>query len=430
MAPPTTFGVTAEREVYIVREAVPGTIPASLGSPMPLTAFTPSSKPTWINDESFQGSMGDVYGVYQGPLIAGWTMGANLFGDVFGGLLWNLMGDYTVTGTAASPASTTSAPVIAGATALPVASGGASFTAGMQVWIEDSGTPAANEVVTVGAGSTSTSVVLSTPTRFAHSSATPFTNSTAPYTHVFSSLNGSVGAVNGPAQGPTHCITDRTGLGTNAADVFAYSCLSQIVITGNADGLMKWTAQAVCASQVPASAPVGTVGVSNVATYPGWRSVTGISGVASGGTQVKNVEEWSVTLTRQVKAFNTDQGSQQPYIIARGKQGVSGKNTFLPAIDESPLTQMLGNTQPQMQYVAANGLSGASAVSLQLDVALGAYKTADVQDGDILFGYDAPWDGVHTAVTGLTGPPAGTMTGASGGKGAAKITLVNAVPTY
>jgi len=36
-------------------------------------------------------------------------------------------------------------------------------------------------------------------------------------------------------------------------------------------------------------------------------------------TQIKDVGEHSITITRQVKPYNTEQGSQQPYVIARGK---------------------------------------------------------------------------------------------------------------
>ena len=146
MAPPVTFGPVASRELYLQLEAVPGTVPATLGFPWPVTSFKPSNKPMWIEDGSFQGSMGDNFGIYQGPLIGGWDAGGHVFADVFPMLCWGILGDYTVTSAVtASPASTLSAPVVAGATALPVASGGASFTAGMFVWIQDAGSPAAPE---------------------------------------------------------------------------------------------------------------------------------------------------------------------------------------------------------------------------------------------------------------------------------------------
>lgn len=63
-----------------------------------------------------------------------------------------------------SPTDTISATVTAGDTALTVASGGASFTNGMKVAIQDG---PRTEIVTVGAGSTGTSVVVSA-TAFGH----------------------------------------------------------------------------------------------------------------------------------------------------------------------------------------------------------------------------------------------------------------------
>lgn len=430
MAPPVTFGVVAEREIYLVKETVPGTVPATApGVPVPVTSWKPSNKPMWLPDESFQGSMGDMYGVYQGPLIAGFDVGGHVVGDHgLAEALYNLLGDYTVSGTTAAPASTTSAPAAAGALALTVASGGASFTAGMWVWIEDAGTPAANEVVKIGAGSTSTNVVLdaTTPLRFAHLTATPFTNTTAPYTHVFALLNGSVGAANGPAQGPTHCWTDRQGIAANGAEQYAYSCFSEVTLTGNAEKLFDWSGKAVCASRVTAGSAVGMANVSSVVPYPSWRTVTGWGGPASGGTLIKTVAEHSISLSRAVKAYNTEQGSQQPYVIARGKQSNAGKVTISPAIDDSALTAMLANTQPQLQFVTSNGLGGASLVSVQVDILLAALETADITDGSELFGFDVSFKAPHTA-----GSSGGiTTTGASGGKGAVKITIINAVPSY
>lgn len=429
MAPPVTFGVVAEREVYLVKEAVPGTIPATIGVPVPLTSFKPSNKPMMLYDESFQGNMGDSYGAYQGPLIGSVDAGGHVVGDHgLAEALYNLFGDYTTTGTAASPASTTSSGVAAGALALPVASAGTTFTAGMFLWIEDGGTPAANEVVKVGTGSTTTSVVLdpSTPLRFAHLTATPFTNTTAPYTHVFALLNGSTGAANGPAQGPTYCWTDRQGISANGADQYAYAVASEVTLTGNAEKLLDWSSKYVCMSRQTALSAVGMTNVSSVVPYPSWRTVTGIGGPASGGTKVSYIAEHSLTFTRAVRAYNTEQGLQTPYVIARGKQSNAGKITIAPAIDDSSMTAFLANTQPQLQFLSSNGLSGANLVSVQVDILLGAYDTDDITDGSELFGFDVAFKPQHTA-----GSSGGiTTTGASGGKGAVKCTLVNAVPTY
>jgi hypothetical protein len=497
---PTTIAPVQEREVYIIKEASPGTIPASsatatsatpcvftptsmvfaagqgvvlggtppagfstgavyyvvnptattfqlaatpggsalgststgsaitvngIGVPIPVTTFKPADKPIWIKDESMQGHMGDNSGIYQGPLISGFDIGGHITADVFPHFLYNLLGDYTVSGTAASPAGTTNAAMAAGATTISVASGGASFTAGMYLWLEDAGSPAANEVVQVTATGSSTSIPI-TPTRFAHATGMPFTNTAAPYTHVNALLNGSVGAANGPAQGPTHCITDRQGLTANGAAQYAYCCISEVTITGNAEKLLDWSAKGVCFVRSAAAAAVGFTGVSSVQPYPSWRSVVGVGGPASGGTQRKEIAEWALTLTRALKPYNTNQGAQNPYVIGRGKQAVAGKMTVLPAIDESYLIALLANTQPQLQFLASNGLGGANSASVQADLLLAAYQTADLQEGSELFGYEVPFDAAHTNASsgGIT------TTGASGGKSAIKVTVINAVPTY
>ena len=425
MAPPVTFGVVAEQEVFVIKEAVPGTIPATVGVPIPFTSFKPSDKPMWLEDESFQGNMGDIYGVYQGPLIAGFDMGGHVFGDVLGHLLYNILGDYTVTGTTAAPSGTTNATMAVGATAIPVASGGTSFTTGMYVWLEDSGTPAANEVVQVTATGSATSIPI-TATRFAHGTAMPVSNTTAPYTHVFALLNGTIGAANGPAQPPTHCITHRNGLAANNANQYAYACLSELVLTGNSEKLFDYTAKGVCMARQTAASPVSLANTSAVQPYPSWRTVTGWGGPASGGTLVKDIAEHTITISRAVKAYNTEQGAQTPFVIARGKQPNSGKLVISPAVDDTSLTAMLANTQPQLQFVTSNGLSGANLVSVQVDIVLAAFQVADINDSSELFGYDPDFKCVHTAASsgGIT------TTGASGGKGAVKVTLVNAVPTY
>lgn len=425
MAPPNTLFPVPEREIFIIKEVTPGTPPASAGVVVPLKTFKPADKPMWLDDESWQGNMGDRQDRYQGPLISSLDGGGDIFADTLGHFLYNLLGDYTASGTAATPASTSSAPIAVGATSITVASGGASFTAGMNLWIEDAGTPALNEVVTV-VSSTATTITTSA-FRFPHSTATPFTNTTAPYTHVFALLNGLVGAANGNGQPPTHTITDRTGIqATGLAAQYSYCCVSEVMVTGNAEKLTGWSFKTVNQVRtIPGSAlAIGTP--SAVQPYPSWRAVQGIAGPASGGTQVKDIGEFEFTLTRAVKPYFTNQGSQQPYVIARGKQGATGKQQFTPAIDESPYLAMIANTQPQLQVVASNGLSGVNLVSLQIDMGLAAYETADLIDGDELFGWDAPFAGVHTNASfgGIT------MTGASGGKGAIKVTLQNAIPTY
>ncbi len=86
----------------------------------------------------------------------------------------------------------------------------------------------------------------------------------------------------------------------------------------------------------------------------------------------------------------------------------------------------MGNTQPQLQFVSSNGLGGANLVQVQVDILLAALETADITDGSELFGFDVAFKVPHTAAS------AGgiTMTGASGGKGAVKVTLTCPTPSF
>jgi hypothetical protein len=419
---------TQERETYIIREAVPGTPPTTIGVPIPVMTCKPSDKPMWLPDESMQGFMGDNAGIYQGPLIAGIDLGGHVTTDILGHFLLNLLGDYTTVGTPAAPNTTASAPIAAGATSITVASGGASYTTGMNLWIQDAGSPPANEVVTVAGGSTATNIPLSTPTRFAHLTAVPFTNTTTTaYTHTFSLLNGLVGAgPNGAAQPWTHTITDRTGIpATGLAAQYSYICLSDVTITGNAEKLLDWSAKGVCQVRtIPVSPVTAYTAVSAVQPFPAWRSTTDLG--APVATLTKDVAEWSVTFARAVKPYNTTQGSQQPYVIGRGKQSTSGKITVSPAIDESALIAVLANSQPQAEFIATNNASS----GLTIDIGLAAYETADLNEGSELFGYDVPFKAAHTAASFTCTPFTGPLTGASGGKSAQKITLITTTPTF
>ena len=430
MPPPINIYTTSERFVDIAREATgsQGTAPGSPGSTIPVSTFKPSDKPMWLRNEAWYGVMGDVYGSLQGPLIGGFDIGGPFRADMVGHVLYNILGDYTATGTAASPSGTTNAITAAGASNLSVASGGASFTQGMALWLQDAGTPAANEVVIVANGATATNIPLSTPTRFAHATALPFTNTTAPYTHVFSLLNTNTSVGNGGGQPVTHTITDRTGIpATDFAAQYTYSCFTEITLTGNAEQLLAWEAKAISNVRAIAATPLSTPAASAVQPYPSWRSTTKLTPVGGGSlTQINDVAEWAVTVTRQVKPYFTNQNSQAPYVIARGRQGATGKFTISPAIDESSVLYLLANTQPQVQIAGSNGLAGTNLVSLQADIGLAAYENADLADGDELFGYDVGWVGVHSGATFNTI----TMTGASGGQGCIKFTLQNGIASY
>lgn len=438
MAPTTLFPV-AEREVFIVQEALgtPGTIPSTGWTPFPVTTFKPSDKPVWLDDTAVRGVMGDKFARQLGPLIAGLDIGGPFYFDTVPAFLFNLLGDYTSVGTTASPSTTLNGAVAAGATSIVVTSA-TGITASQYLNLDTNTGPYNGEVVQVSSGySSGTTIPLTWATRFAHATAAAVTGATAPYTHVIALLNTSTSIGNGAGQPVTHALTDRTGIpAAGLAAQYGYCCVQEFTLTGNAEKFLEWSAKVVCLSRsIPGSA-FSIAQLTGSLAQPSWRSTVKIG---SGGSllQRSEIAEWAVTISRKIKPLFTNQGSNAPYVIPRGVQSASGKLTVMPAIDESYLLALLANTEPQTQYFIGNGLSGASLLSAQIDILQSAYQTADLAEGEELFGYDVPFDAIHTGAAGISTIYMGgnswwntgtAPVGLPGGN--VKVTMVNAVPSY
>jgi hypothetical protein len=429
-AVPSTIFPTEERFVNVIREAVPGTVPGTTGTTFPVVNFEPEDKPIWLPDSSLRGSMAEMYDFLQGPLIADTTVGGPVYVDMVGHSVYNILGDYTQFAPSATPSTTLTAPVIPGATTLTVAAG-TSFTVGMQILV---GAAGSQEIVTVLSGaSTSITLNAATPIRIAHASAAAVTNTTVAagtYSHVFSLLNSSfVGAGNYTnfGQPPTHCWTDRTQVpATGLARQYAYGCHSALTFTGNSEKLLEWNGNLTSfVGSIAASPP--TASISGVHAYPDFNSIVNIATTGS-LAQIFNISEWAVTINRQVEPFFTNDGSQNPFVIGRGKLGVTGKLTFSPATDETALLYMLQNTQPQLQIIASNGLATSSPLyqAVQFDIPFCDFDTSKIQPGRSLFGYEV---GFKTTATASTRNSV-TATGWSGAYSPLKVTLSNAIPIF
>jgi hypothetical protein len=441
MAPPTTLFPVAEREVFIVQETLgtPGTIPSAGWTPFPVTTFKPSDKFTWLDDTAVRGVMGDKYARQPGPLIAGLDVGGPFYFDTIPAALYNILGDYTSVGTAAAPTTTLSAPASAGATSIIVTSA-TGITASQYLQLDTNSGPYNGEVVQVSSAyTTGTTIPLTTgwPTRFAHASTAAVTGATAPYTHVFALLNTSTSVGNGAGQPITHSLTDRTGIpATGLAAQYGYCCWQELTLTGNSEKFLEWSGKVVCLSRsIPGSA-FSIAQLTGSLAQPSWRSTVKIG---SGGSllQRSEIAEWAITISRKIKPLFTNQGANAPYVIPRGVQAASGKLTVMPAIDESYLVALLANTQPQTQYFISNGLTGANLLSAQVDILESAYQTADIAEGEELFGYDVPFDAIHSGAAGISTIYMGgnswwntgsAPTGLPGGN--VKVTITNAVPSY
>ena len=437
--PPSTLFPVEERFVNVVRETTPGTIPAApYGTTMPMVKLEPEDKPIWLLDESVRGGMGDFYGMFQGPLYADVNVPESpLYVDTFPHAAFNCLGDYTQSAPTAAPSTTLTATANAGATSLTVAAG-TSFTANMQIMVFAAGSTGAAEIVTV-LSSTATTITLqtATPLRFNHANGATVQNTSVTagtYSHVFSLLTSGfigTGVFTNFAQPPTHTFTDRTqvpliGGNPGGARQYAFTAFSDLTITGNAEKLLTWTGKfASWAGQLAASAPVASV--SSVPPYPVFNASFNLA--TSGAlAPIFNIVEWQITFTRQLKVYFTNDGTQNPYTIGRGKLGVSGKLMFAPATDETALLYLLQNTQPQLQILASNGLatSSPSYQAVQLDVLFADFDTSKINDSNPLFGYDVTFKSHHVAAA----RNSITSTGWSGGFSACKLTVNNSVPIF
>jgi len=433
-AVPSTIFPTQERFVNVVREATPGTIPASSGTSYPVVGFEPEDKPIWLPDESLRGAMGDLYDFLQGPYYAETTIPASpVYVDMIGHSLFNILGDYTQSATAAAPNTTLSALANAGATTLTVSSG-TSFTVGMQIQVYVTGSTGPAEIVKVLSGAAG-SITLdpTTPLRLNHSNGATVTNTTVSagtYSHVFTVLNSTFigsGIFTNFGQPPTHCWTDRTQVpATGLARQYAFGRHSDVTLTGNAEKLLMWNGTlSSFIGQIASSPP--TAAFSTVRAMPAWQTTTNIA--TSGAlAQIFNITEWQLSLTRQVEPYFPNDGTQNPFVIGAGKISINGKLTFSPAIDETALLYMLANTQPQLQFIVTNGLatSSPSYQAVQVDIPFADYDTSKINSGKSLFGYDVSFKTTHTATTRNAVAP----TGWSGGYSGVKITVNNAVPTF
>lgn len=233
---------------------------------------------------------------------------------------------------------------------------------------------------------------------------------TLPVSHACSLLN-SGGAQPGSLtllswQGPTATTQSRYYPGV---------CLSELTISGNPDSsLLTYQAKALSFPSAPVPTTPVTYAPTTVAPLPAWRFAVGLGGVASGGTQVKTVREWSVTIARALKVENTSQNSQAPYIIQRGIVSVTGSMTSPVAPDESFLNYYINNTQPQWQLLGDIG-TGATNYGMTLDMQVCAFDATKLKNDEEAIGYDGPFVGVKNT----------TNAGASGGSSQIKVTVRN-----
>lgn len=417
IAPPTTPYPVAPAYFVVGREPEPAIV-ATAFTAVKSAVFQPVNMVNPLKDPSMYGDMAELHNMQQGPRWAKHTIPESpLYADTIGHFLYGLFGDYTAVGTASTPTWTTSAsPLAAGATSITVTTGTAA-TAGTYVQI-DTGVNA--EIVTVGTGSTTTSIVLAsgTATRLSHLASVSVTTVVAPFTHTFALLNtGGTGLYPTAAQPPTYTIghiNTPAGSGSYFADEFLYGIVDELTISAKADGWLTWSAKMTSRTQIaPGSTLSGTL--SQVFGIPSWRSTT-----TQAASLVNQIASWSGTWTRKNDTDPTADGSQDPYFFGRGGFGGSWKMTTAPAVDETQISNLISNTQPALVWATSNGGSGAALNSITINSQLTGYESSNLTAQKQFWGYDSGGSFVSSS----------TGAGNSGGTTPTQIVLVNAVSSY
>lgn len=407
----------AKQFLVIANEATQGTAVAGTFTQL-IDSLKPSDKPVFLKDQAWRGSMGtDAFGQIAGVKHAELDLGGPVFADGIGFFLRNILGDLAVVGTSTGSGSTTlSAQATAGATTISTV---ASIPAATVIQI---GTGATAEVFTTGTptGAGPYTIPLSTPTGglvFTHASAQAVQPVTGPYTYAWSLLNS------GGGQPISHTLTHYLGPTTTVgARAYPGFCMTGLDLKFNAESeLLSWSGKGVSWPSSPA-ASTPTANGTAIKPIASWQTTVGIGGPASGGTLVSTVTDGEINLEREAVPIYTATGVQTPYIIQRGGFKVAGKLNFSAVSDESALLYMLNNSQPQVQIITSNGLSGTNLLTIQVDMQVCAFLTSDPDTAKTSVGYQTGFEAVFNT----------TNAGGSGGQSPAKVSVTcNVTPgTY
>jgi hypothetical protein len=427
----------------VAREVTVGTplVPV-VTHPLNQSEFEPEDSPHFLDDRAIRGSMTDLFYKTLGVESAMFSFGGPNFLDTDGYFFDNVFGDLSTTGsTLASPA-TISGTVPVGSTSCTLASAPpAAYTAGATIQI-DTGSIAEVVVITSTAASNIINFGVSSggssyPLRFAHATSKTIQTCGTPFTHKFAALNSALGYGGAyGAQPPTHTFTDVTNIvntftsasyGTVSTNTFGArqypsAVLKEISLSGNAEQLLG----VKCSGDSWISVIAGTA-VTNVTTnsrpVPNWDTTVVFAGnTISSSNTYNGIGEFGFSAKRATQVYWTVQGTQQPYIIARGPLTADASLQFDPTNSEMPLDVMLLNSQAPLSIVTTNsGIANAGTpFTLTLTMTQAAVTKSKIMRNKALIGYGDSIEAVANS----------TDVGGSGGLGPATITLVNNTAVY
>ena len=411
---PTTLYPVFESSFLAGKEApsTPGTAAATFtGIPTGPLSINPHYTP--LEDDNLRGANTKVFDLQLASRYAEITIPESpCYADTIGIPLLSCLGDYTATGTAASPNSTLNGAVAAGATSITVTSG-TGFAANQWVQV-DVGTLA--EIVQVqSVASNVLTLAAATPTRFSHLTGVAITNTTGPYTHNFSLLNMASSTGSTSAQPPTYTVLHKNGIApTFSADQYTYGHFNALKFQAKKDGWFVWDGKV---TSFVRSAPASSVipAFSSVTGFPSWRSTGRLA-----GSPVFNGTDLTIDLPRELDIVPTADGVQDPYVIGMGPLAATFDMSFDVAANETVLTYLENNTKPTFSWTISNGLTGTNLYSFSIASQLAGFKNAPLSIMKSFWGFKAA--GSLIAST--------TNAGNSSSYSPLMITLQNQTPTY
>ena len=327
----------------VARELTAGTpVNPVITHPLDQGSFEPEDTPKFLKDMAIRGAMTDLFYETLGVESATFSFGGPNFLDSHGYFMDNVFGDLSTTGSSAANPSTASAALPVGAQAFTAAGGTlpTAYTVNATLQI---GTGATSEVVIISSTSASSVVnFVNNPLRFTHPTGPTVSTCGTPFTHRFAALNSQLGYGGAyGAQPPTHTFTDVTNIvnvftsasyGTAPSNAYgarqyASACLKSMDFSGNAEQNLGIKMAGDTWLSTVASSAVTNV-TTNSRPIPNWNSTVVIAGntVSSSGAY-GIIGEFSVSFKRQTQVYWGVQGTQTPYVIARGPLNMDGSSS-------------------------------------------------------------------------------------------------------
>lgn len=415
----------------VARELTTGTplVPV-ITHPMDQGSFEPEDTPKFLQDKAIRGAMTDLFYETLGVESSSFSFGGPNFLDSHGYFMDNLMGDLSTVGSTPTNPATSNSALGIGATSMTLSSAPPSaYSAGAVIQID---TASIAEVVIISTTAASNVVnFTSYPLRFTHPTAGTVRTVTSPYTHKFASLTSPLGYGGAyGAQPPTHTFTDVTNIvntftnatfgtvptSTFGARMYPSSCLKQMDFSGNAEQILGIKMSGDSWLSVIAGTAVTNV-TTNSRPIPNWDTTVNYL-----GGSLNNIGEFSFSFKRQTQVYWTVQGTQTPFIIARGPLSVDGTWNWDPAQNEQALDVMLLNAQGPLVITTTNaGITNAGTpFTLTFTCSQAANIKSKINRSKAAVAYMNTFEGVANS----------TDVGGSAGLGPGTLTLINATPTY